>query len=61
MKVTPYDPTLQARVPKWMADETKALADLQEVPISEIIRQALRNHLAKHDIHAPGYVGTPSK
>lgn len=61
MYVTPHDPTLQARVPKWMADETTALAKMQGVPISEIIRQALRAHLEKHDINAPGYVGTPVK
>ncbi|GAX54734.1 hypothetical protein SO3561_06287 [Streptomyces olivochromogenes] len=61
MNVAPHDPTLQARVPKWMADETTCLANLQGVPISEVIRQALRAHLEKHNINPPGYVGTPSK
>jgi hypothetical protein len=48
------NPTLQVRVPVWIAQSVEELAQLQGVSSAEICRQALHNYLEQRAISAPG-------
>lgn len=55
-----HKPTLRAKVPQWMAEKTEELAGVQDISVSEVIRQALAAHLDKYDRPAPG-LNTPTE
>ena len=48
------NPTLQVRVPKWIAEAVTELANEQEVSAAEVCRQAIHLYLNQRAVVAPG-------